>query len=89
MMHYYTSCRAGAMYRIGYTQMYRRGSVVYGAGANGGYEDYLICPAYTGVHRETMDAADAACLTPAAWARYALLGTKRVVVRGQEEQRNA
>lgn len=29
MMHHYAGCRAGAMCRIGYTQMCRRGSVVY------------------------------------------------------------
>ena len=45
MMHHYTGCRAGAMYRIGYTKMCRRGSVVYGTGANGDHEGYLICPA--------------------------------------------
>ena len=45
VMHHYAGCRAGAMYRIGYTQMCRRGFAVYGTGANGGYEDYLICPA--------------------------------------------
>ena len=49
------------MCRIGYTQMYRRGSVVYGTGANGGYEDYLICPACTGIHRFTPDEVAAAC----------------------------
>ena len=45
MMHHYTGCRTCTMCRIGYTQMCLNGSTVYGTGANGGHEDYLICPA--------------------------------------------
>ena len=47
MMHHYTGCNTCSMCRIGYNQMCLSGSVVYGTGADGGHQDYLLCPAYT------------------------------------------
>ncbi len=83
MMHHYTGCRACTMCRIGYTQMCLHGSVVYGTGANGGHEDYLVCPAYTCVKMpEGLDFDEgAACACGTGTAFWAL---KRLNISGDD-----
>ena len=47
MMHHYTGCNKCSMCRIGYTQMCLVQNTVYGSAADGGHQDYLLCPAST------------------------------------------
>ena len=47
MMHHYTGCNKCSMCRIGYTQMCLAHHEVYGSTADGGHQDYLLCPAST------------------------------------------
>ena len=86
-MHHYIGCRTCTMCRIGYTQMCLNGSTVYGTGANGGHEDYLICPAYTCV--KMPDGLDfdegAACSCGTGTAFHAL---KRLRLAGDDHHRH-
>ena len=47
MMHHYTGCNTCSMCRIGYTQMCLVHHEVYGSTADGGHQDFLLCPAST------------------------------------------
>ncbi len=90
MMHHYTGCGACSMCRIGYTQMCLVHHEVYGTSADGGHQDYLLCPAYTCV--EMPDAlpfdqgAAVACGTGTAFhaiKRLGLTGADTIAVFGQ------
>ena len=90
MMHHYTGCRTCTMCRIGYTQMCLNGSTVYGTGANGGHEDYLICPAYTCVKMpdglDFDEGAACSCGTGTAFhalKRLRLAGDDTIAIFGQ------
>ena len=63
MMHHYTGCLRCNMCRIGYTQMCSEGTTVYGMGAGGGHQDYMLVPDYTCIKMpdELGFAAAAAC----------------------------
>ena len=90
MMHHYTGCNTCSMCRIGYNQMCLSGSVVYGTGADGGHQDYLLCPAYTCVKMPDAlpfdQGAAVACGTGTAFhavKRLALSSVDTVAVFGQ------
>lgn len=90
MMHHYTGCNTCSMCRIGYNQMCLSGSVVYGTGADGGHQDYLLCPAYTCVKMPDAlpfdQGAAVACGTGTAFhavKRLGLSGVDTVAVFGQ------
>ena len=90
MMHHYTGCNTCSMCRIGYTQMCLVHHEVYGSTADGGHQDYLLCPASTCV--EMPDAlpfdqgAAVACGTGTAFhaiKRLGITGADTVAIFGQ------
>lgn len=90
MMHHYTGCGACKMCRIGYTQMCPNDRVIYGSGANGGHEDFLLAPASTCIplpdELSVEEGAACACGTGTAFhavKRLGMSGTETLAVFGQ------
>ncbi len=90
MMHHYTGCNACSMCRIGYTQMCLVHHEVYGTTADGGHQDYLLCPASTCVKMPDAlpfdQGAAVACGTGTAFhavKRLGVTGVDTVAVFGQ------
>ena len=90
MMHHYTGCGACSMCRIGYTQMCLVHHEVYGTTADGGHQDYLLCPASTCVKMPDAlpfdQGAAVACGTGTAFhavKRLALTGVDTIAIFGQ------
>ena len=81
MMHHYTGCLQCNMCRIGYTQMCKEGTTVYGTGAGGGHQDYMLVPDYTCIKMPDQlgFAAAAACSCGTGTAFHAV---KRVLPTG-------
>ncbi len=90
MMHHYTGCNACSMCRIGYTQMCLNHHEVYGSTADGGHQDYLLCPASTCVRMPDDlpfdQGAAVACGTGTAFhavKRLGISGADTIAVFGQ------
>ncbi len=90
MMHHYTGCNRCSMCRIGYTQMCLVHHEVYGTTADGGHQDFLLCPASTCVAMPDEmpfdQAAAVACGTGTAFhavKRLGVSGVDTVAVFGQ------
>ena len=90
MMHHYTGCLRCNMCRIGYTQMCSKGTTVYGTGAGGGHQDYMLVPAYTCIKMPDelgfVEAAACSCGTGTAFhavKRVSPTGLDTVVIFGQ------
>ena len=90
MMHHYTGCNTCSMCRIGYTQMCLVQNTVYGSAADGGHQDYLLCPASTCVPMPDAlsfeEGAAVACGTGTAFhavKRLGISGVDTLAVFGQ------
>ncbi len=90
MMHHYTGCNRCSMCRIGYTQMCLVHHEVYGSTADGGHQDFLLCPASTCVEMPDPlsfeEGAAVACGTGTAFhavKRLGISGVDTLAVFGQ------
>lgn len=90
MMHHYTGCNTCSMCRIGYTQMCLVHHEIYGSTADGGHQDFLLCPASTCVKMPDElpfdQGAAVACGTGTAFhaiKRLGLTGVDTIAIFGQ------
>lgn len=90
MMHHYTGCGECRLCRMGYTQMCLHHHEVYGSSADGGHQEYLLCPASTCVKMpdELSFEQGAACACGTGTAFHALkrldvVGTETLAIFGQ------